>query len=286
MGRRVAVFGGSVALVLVAVGCGSGAPSAAPKSNSDVLQVIQAAASTTGQQSSMQVRGTMSMDLGALDNSGTGAVDAAFEGTFQTRPLAARIDFSQMQVAGRSLGSGISELVTPDAFYMKMPMLSAQFGGKPWLEIRFDDMKALSGLDVKSLLSQAQQMQPGQYVEQLAAAGDIREIGKETVNGVATTHYAGSVPLDTLLAKYSPQLRAQMAPKMQQAGFTGASIDVWVDAQGLVRRIRSTTQGGRGTVAISMDVLAYGVHVDVTPPPASQVTDAGALARQAGGTGG
>jgi hypothetical protein len=265
MGRRIAVFGGSVALALAAAGCGTGSPSAAPKSNSDVLRVIQAAAATTAHQNSARIRGTLSMDLGAVTGTSTGAVTAELAGTMQTKPLAGRLTISGMQVAGRSVGD-MTELITPDGFYMNMPTLSAQLG-KPWIEMKFSEMKA-AGLDFKQLMSQSQQMQPAQYLQQLAASGDVKVVGTETVNGFRTTHYAGTVGVEDQLAHFSGAVRSEMQGFIAKAGWTGAKIDIWIDDQGLVRRMHSTSVGGKGAMSIALDVLAYGVPVDVTPPPA------------------
>src|SRR3954468_1063719 len=107
-------------------------------------------------------------------------------------------------------------------------MIAAQTG-KPWIEMKFSDMKAMSGLDLKQVISQAQQMQPAQYIKPLAAAGDGREAGHDTLNGLATTHYSGTVSLADMLAHYSPDVRAQFAPVLHSAGFTGSRIDAWLD---------------------------------------------------------
>lgn len=276
MGRRVGVFAGSVALALVAAGCGNGSPSAAPKGNSDVLQVIQAAASTTAQQKSMQVRGTMTMDLGAITGASSQTVSVDLAGTMQTKPLAGRLTMSGMSIAGHSVGD-IKALFTPDAIYMNMPILEAQVG-KPWIEIKFSELKAASGFDFKQFASQAQQMQPAQYIQQLTASGDVHVVGHETVNGVDTTHYAGTVSIKDEMSHYSAALRAQLQPLLDKAGFTGSVVDVWLDGHGLVRRVKTSAEGGKGTFSVAMDVLAYGVPVDVTPPPADQVADLGQLA--------
>lgn len=260
-----------------AAACGngsSGTPSA--HGNKDVLSVIQAAATKTAKQNSMAVKGTMHMDL-AGDASAAGAVDAVFSGEVQSKPVLARIGFSQMQVGATSLGDSISELITPEAFFMKVPML-AQQTGKPWLEMKFSDLKSASGLDLKQLFSQAQQMQPSQYISQLAASGDVHAVGTETVNGVSTTHYAGTVSLADALSRYSPALRSQLGSQMKATGITGTKIDAWIDSQGLPRRMHMSTLGGKGSMTMSMDILDYGVTVNVTPPPASQVADFGRLA--------
>jgi hypothetical protein len=276
MSRRARFSVAVVAFALAIAGCGSGSPGAAQKNAGDVLQVIQAAAASTAQQRTEQVRGTMTMDLGAITGASTGSVSVNLAGIMQTKPLAGRLTVSGMSVAGHNVGD-IKALITPAAMYMNMPILAAQVG-KPWIEIKFSEIKAASGFDFHQFTSQAQQMQPSQYIAQLASSGDVDVVGTETVNGVSTTHYAGSVSLKDQLSHYSPALRAQMQPLLDKAGFTGTHIDVWLDGKGLVRRVKSSAEGGKGTLAVDMDVLAYGVPLDTTPPPASQVADLAQLA--------
>jgi len=277
-GRTGAVV---VALAALVAGCGNGAGgSSAGRADNDVLSVIQAAASATAAQRTLGFSGSLTMDLGAVTGGSTGAISMDMTGSMQSKPLAGRMTMSGMQVAGQDVGD-IKALITPDAMYMQMPMLAARLG-KPWFEIKYSDLKAQSGVDFSQLTSQAQQMQPAQYVKQLEASGDVRAVGTETVNGIETTHYTGSVSIEDSLSHYSADMRRRMEPVMKQAGFTGTHMDIWLDGQGLVRRVRSTAEGGKGTFTFAMDVLAYGVRVDVTPPPASQVADLGSLS--AGGS--
>jgi len=264
-----------VAVLATACGNGSSGDSSGARTDNDVLSVIQAAAKSTAQQQSMKVRGTLTMDLGAISGAAPASPTANFTSVMQTKPLLARMTMSGLEVGGQSLGD-VTALITPDAYFMKMPMLSAQLG-KPWVEMKFSDMKSASGFDIKQLISQSQQMQPAQYIEQLAASGDVKAVGTETVNGTATTHYAGTVDVEDQLSHFSGAVRSQMQGVIAKTGWTGAKIDVWLDDQGLVRRMRSASVGGKGGMSMAMDVLAYGVRVDVTPPPASQVADLGAM---------
>lgn len=277
MGRRTRYPVAVVAFALTLAGCGGGSPSPAPQSHGDVLRVIKAAESTTAEQKSMQVRGTLTMDLGAITGTSTGAVTENLSGVMQTKPLLGRLTIAGLAVAGHSLGN-VTALMTPQAIYMSMPLLT-RATGKQWAEIKFSEMKTRSGFDFSQLMSQAQQMQPSQYIAQLEASGDVRDVGTETVDGISTTHYAGTVSTAESLSNYSPALRQQLSQVMKRSGFTSSTIDAWLDSKGLVRRIRTSANGGTGKFTFSMDVLAYGVAVNVTPPPASQVADLAQVAK-------
>ena len=270
-----------VAVLATACGNGSGGGSSAGDSNKDVLSVIEAAATSTAQQRTMQVRGTLSMDLSAVTGAASsGSTSVTLAGTMQTKPVLGRLTMSGLSVGTQSVGD-ITALMTPDAIYIKMPMLTAQTG-KPWAELKFSEMKSMSGFDMSQFMSQSQQVQPAQYIEQLTDSGDVHVVGQETVNGVATTHYEGTVSLQESLSHYSEALRAQMKPLMEKAGFTASDLDVWLDNKGLVRRVKTVAEGGKGSFSFAMDVLAYGVRVDVTPPPADQVVDLAQMASSGG----
>lgn len=282
------LVGGIAVVAAAATACGSGSTgSSGVPDRGDALRVIRTAAASTAAQKSMQVRGTISehlVDTVVRPGADPVSVDISMSmaGAIRTEPLQARLTISDINTGGQSVPGDITELVTPRAFYMNMPALAARTG-KPWIKMTYADLKSASGIDLKQLMSQAQQMQPSQYIEQLAAAGHVREVGKEPVNGTATTHYAGTVSISDALAQYPAATRAQLAPVMRSAGFTGLDLDIWLDGDGLVRRIHSASVGGNGSVTVAMDVSAYGVSVNVTPPPADQTVDLGQLMAGQGG---
>jgi hypothetical protein len=272
-----------VAVVMSAAACASGSPGAhSVGTNKDTLTVIHAAAAATSEAQSVRFRGSMSEDMrGVTVPPAAVPVSFRFSGDFagvmRLRPLAGQMTLFNVTSGGGALTGQVQEVVTPKGFYVKSPQLAARTG-KPWAGITFDELKSQSGVDVKQFMSQAQQMQPGQYVQQLAASGNIKRVGSETINGVATTHYAGDVSTAQTLAHYASAARAELAPIMQSAGITSTHIDVWVDGSELVRRIVSSAVGAKATIKTRIDVLAYDVPVDATPPPADRVADLATLA--------
>jgi hypothetical protein len=83
----------------------------------------------------------------------------------------------------------------------------------------------------------------------------VTEVGREDVRGVATTHYAIALPPE----------------QASLPGVTGATGDVWIDDDGIVRRVRSELTG---SVAMSITAELYdlGESVTIAVPPADQVT--------------
>jgi len=68
-----------------------------------------------------------------------------------------------------------------------------------------------------------------------------------------------------------------------QAGLSEIPVDIWLDANGLVRKLTmvfSATQSGRsetGEISMTFELWDYGEAVEIELPPASEVVDASAV---------
>jgi hypothetical protein len=271
----------TLAVLAAVAGCGNATSSSSPSPSggkaTDALEVIDAAARATAQVHSAHMVGSMSEYLSGvsmlpgqppvtLDFSGH------FDGTLRLRPLAGRMTVTGLRTNGQSVGGTLTELITGAALYLHMPQLAARTG-KPWAVIRFDEMSSASGVDFGQMMQQAQQMDPNQFIKQLVASGDVHRVGAEVIRGLPTTHYAGTVPVSKTIAQFSGSTRAAMQRLMHSAGISSTTVDVWLDAHGLVRRARSTATSDNANITATFDIVAYNVAVDVTPPPASQTVD-------------
>jgi hypothetical protein len=143
-------------------------------------------------------------------------------------------------------------------------LLSGQLGGKPWLKIDLTDTSNPIG----SMLSQLPAtMGRGQFIAIAKGLSTLKAVGRETVDGVATTHYQVSVDtsrLGTALGIPTEQLGAVALPKTIR-------YDVWLDA-------------GSRPVKVAMSYREYGVDlhfsrwgepVHVAVPPRGQIGSAG-----------
>ena len=97
------------------------------------------------------------------------------------------------------------------------------------------------------------------------AAKDLTLVGREDVDGVATTHLRGSAqPREAVEAGLGTQ--AQLAI----ARLPDLPVEVWVDDEGRPARIRYTVElpslrGGTRTMVTTYDYRAWGEPVDLTP---------------------
>ncbi len=108
----------------------------------------------------------------------------------------------------------------------------------------------------------------------------VTNLGSATVNGVATTHYTTSVNLDTAIADGGPAKSIYEGLKSTSPKEASATSQVWIGtANDRLRQISLSiadlpsglvwNQGA--TMGITLDIAQFGIPVNITPPPASQV---------------
>lgn len=246
-------------------------------------QVLGKAAEKTGQTDSFKADLDMQMT-----GSPTGDVSANGTMQYRTKPdLAYSMNFAQMSVGGKSMG-GMEQRLVGRNMYLKMPMLSQLGGGsaKPWMKISLDEIGRKSGMNIDQLLQQSRQMDPVQNTKMLTASKDAREVGKETVDGVVTTHYTGTYRMEDAIAKLSPELQEAYRKNAATTGMNAMHFDLWVDGQQLPRQMTmKSVEAADGNLTMTMKYHDFGKPVDITEPPASQVTDLAEMMNGLGGAG-
>jgi hypothetical protein len=203
------------------------------------------------------------------------------------------MDMSEF-AAGSGQDLGEAEFVYDEfVMYMKFPLLQqVQPGLKPWVKFDLRDLGKQQGFDIGQL-SQFNQNDPSQALQYLrAASGNVQEVGREEVRGVETTHYGMRVDLRKVIsqapAEQREQLRATIDQLVEQSGVETVPTEVWIDDDGLARRMRLTYNNMRfapgqvGDMVMTMDLYDFGVEVDVKRPPKNQVTDIQKLIDQGG----
>lgn len=180
-------------------------------------------------------------------------------------------------VAGRRIPMEAVGLVERGAYvmYLRSPALGAQLpNGKTWVRIDLQAQGARAGLDVGSLIGQSETLAP--LVHGLVST---TRLARERVAGVQTTRYRAVVDLRRA-ARAVPAYGKQLAAVERTTGVRLGRVtqDVWVGADGRIRRLRTTTPtvagGARGTTVQTMTFLAYDVPVSIVPPPAALVFSA------------
>jgi hypothetical protein len=121
-----------------------------------------------------------------------------------------------------------------------------------------------------------------------AVSSDIELLGDESVRGVPTHHYRGSVEL----AHYAELLReegklasAHQYEQLEKLMPAPLEVEVWIDDTGMARRLREVmelpTSPGHPPVTtdLRMDLFDFGVAPKVKLPPVHEVFDSTPLVR-------
>ena len=278
MHKRIGLIAGGAAVTLAAItGCTSAAKSsggsggAAAGGGSNQLQLspvaeIQAALSKASGDKTVHVTGTIS----TAGTSGTMDAQEQFGSNVA------------MSVNMSLAGTDISEILIGDTLYMKIPALSAELGGKTWAKLSLSSMGSL-GSTFQAMIDSAKNTDPTSQLQPLLASGDVHKVGTETVDGVQTTHYAGTV--DPATAFDSSQAAknltsaqiAQLKSTLKSSGVTTETIDVWVASDGLPVREQVSATSSAGATKVDMHMSGWGSPVSITAPPADQVGDISSL---------
>ncbi|GAA4076746.1 LppX_LprAFG lipoprotein [Actinomadura miaoliensis] len=271
MNRRFAVAAGGTAVgaALLLSGCagdGSGNVSTGAMKLSAAEAVLQSS-QKTGQADSFKA------DLTVTDARNGAHVQAT--GRFRLRPELVFSAQLQKVGGGRGLdGVGGQAIYTGDVLYAKLPQL-ARFAanGKPWVKVDVAQVGRQTGFDVAGLVEQVQKVNPAEQTKMFTASKDVRRVGEETVDGVRTVHYTGTVTVQEALNRLDPEVRQRVSRWFPQ-GASGEKIsfDLWTDGDQLPRKIVSKGTGG-DTGSVTVRYSDYGKSFSVNPPPADQVGD-------------
>jgi hypothetical protein len=266
----------ALVLTLGANGCGGGSnavatgthPAEVTPSSSAQSAVAAAGAKTQGKESA-KASFEATFTGGQLNGTMTG------NGSFAKRKGHLTLDMSGL--SGGTFGNGKAELIFDGlVYYMKLPPeAAAQIpGGKQWFKMDLAKLGKQTGLNLEQL-TQLNQSDPSQALDFIrSAARDFREVGSEEVRGMQTTHYKGSVDLTKVAADAPADVKQLYDQLLRQSTEKTVPMDVWIDGDGLVRKIRFTQKLAGGSImTMDEELYEFGTQVDTTPPPASQVLD-------------
>jgi hypothetical protein len=189
-------------------------------------------------------------------------------------------------------GTDLQLRFTPGGVVYAKPPSAKQLGlklpgGKRWASLELAQVAAALDLPTKGL-GKLFTLDPSAQLRALKAAKGLKEVGKEKIAGTQTTHFRGTYRLAdfvrTLPAAERADVQAALArleELSRTAGGTTSGLsdpipaDLWVDKDGVTRRMVSTTrlpaQGGQpaGTIKQRYELSDFGARLDATPPPAA-----------------
>lgn len=271
MNRRLVVAAGGTAVgaALLLSGCnGDGSGSNANmklSANEALLKSSQKTAQSDTFKADLTVTGS---------GSDSGRIHAT--GQFRLKPalkFSAQLD--DVTHNGQTVpGAKGQAIFTDNTLYAKVPQL-AQFisGGKPWVKIDVNQVSQRTGFDVQGLVNQVEKVNPAEQTKMFTGSKDAHRVGTETIDGVKTVHYAGTVTVQDALNRLDAQTRDKVDGWLPKDHANGKiNFDLWTDGNNLPRKLvskASDKQGDNGSVTVLYS--DYGKSFGVNAPPSDQV---------------
>jgi hypothetical protein len=206
------------------------------------------------------------MDLDASVTAGTQVIAMTGSGDFANAPTRGQF---LMRVRANGRDASMQEVLDGTRVYISSPALMGQLpGAKKWMSVDVSKAGKALGIDVANYSSQS----PQSVLDQLKTAGGVAKIGPETLDGVATTHYRATID-PAKVAKVFKKL--QITPAYEP-------VDVWIDDQGLVRRMHMAYSAKGSTTDMTASFSKYGEPVSVSVPAPDDTFDATGMATNGG----
>ncbi|MER7802179.1 DUF1396 domain-containing protein [Streptomyces parvulus] len=154
-----------------------------------------------------------------------------------------------------------------------------EMDGKSWMKF---DLAALGAggeeLDQLGSASQADK-NPATESTFLTGAKDVEKVGTETVDGVETTHYKGTVTLADLEKtldgedKATREKRQKSLEQYEKMGLDKLTMDMWVDGDEHTKQFRMRGDAAKGPLDMTITFLGFNEPVKVAAPPAKDTMD-------------
>ena len=272
MNRRLVVAAGGTAVsaALLLTGCGGGGTESTENMQLSASEALLKTSKKTDQADTFKA----DLTVAGSDAGGNGELHA--DGQFQLSPelkFSAKLD--EISRGGKTVPGAEGQAVfTGDTLYAKVPKLG-QFvsGGKPWVKIDVNEASQRTGFDVQGLVDQVQKVDPAEQTKMFTGSKDARRVGTESIDGVQTTHYTGTVTVQDALNRLDAEARKDVGKWLPKDKANGKiNFDLWTDGENLPRKLVSKTNGSQGeSGTVTVLYSDYGESFTVNPPPSDQV---------------
>ncbi|RMB80312.1 DUF1396 domain-containing protein [Streptomyces shenzhenensis] len=157
--------------------------------------------------------------------------------------------------------------------------MAKEMDGKSWIKFDMSALGKEGGLDMDQLGAGEAGKNPAADSTFLTGSKDVKEVGTETVDGVETTHYKGTVSLDDLRAtlkdedKEVRERREASIEQYEEMGIDAMTMDMWIDGENHTKQFRMRGDAKKGPLDMTITFLDYNEPVKVTAPPAKDTAD-------------
>lgn len=250
--RRLAMAG---AVVLVAGGCGGGGGDSASPDD------IQQAASKTAK------AGSLEADFAVSAQGLTGSGSGVFNSKQRTGQLKMKLNASGREIP-------VDSFVDGDVLYLRSPAFAqATTRKKQWIKLNLATLGSAQGsTDLSGILDASPT--PANALAYLQGSSTVDKVGPESIDGVKTTHYTVKANLDRAADHASGSTRDALRGVIAQSGVRTLPLDVWLDGNGYIRKVRYDEHAGRRQAAkVTMELHDFGAPVTIDAPPGDSVVD-------------
>jgi len=231
---------------------------------SPAAQQALLAASTAAQQVNTAVT-TLNVKVAGGAQAGTET------GTLQYQRQPSVLMSEDLHIAAQGGTTDIKLILTGTDVYFNEPGLSPK-----WTKLSRSSLSGPAAASFGKLIQGMQSNNVANQQQMLAAAKNVHETGTKTIDGVQTTEYDGSIRASDAINALSPSVRDILGPQLKTLGDSVISFQEWIDGQHHVRQVIENETVKGSVITTTMNVTGINQPVKITPPPASQVTGAGA----------
>lgn len=214
-----------------------------------------------------------------------GAGRVSGEAAMRVKPLALSM---KMTVEGQATDGPVEIRLVGKTMYVGGGAEAAkEMDGKSWVKF---DMAAL-GMDKElnggELGGGRADQNPAQESTFLSGSKNVRKVGTETVDGVRTTHYKGTLTLADLRAslkgkdRATRELREKSIDQYEKMGADTITMDMWADGASHTKQFRMRSDATDGPLDMTITFLDFNKPVTVTAPPARDTVDLGDMMKEA-----
>ncbi|MGW0629631.1 LppX_LprAFG lipoprotein [Streptomyces sp. NPDC002758] len=266
---------GLAALLLAAgaVGCSKGADEQSPAMTP--AAAVAKAAKNTEDITSLRYR---------MDGKMPGAGSVNGEAAMSMKPLA-----MSMKMTSSQSPDPVEIRLVGQALYINGGAKAAkEMDGKSWMKLGSAALgDAAKDLNADSMGAAQADQNPATESTFLTGSKDVKKVGTETVDGVKTTHYKGTVTLAELrkaMKSGDKETRERREKSLQQYEKMGAdklTMDMWIDGSDHTKRFRMNSDTDNGPLDMTITFLDYNKPVTVKAPPAAQTVDLAQMMKDA-----
>jgi hypothetical protein len=173
-----------------------------------------------------------------------------------------------MHIAAEGGNTEIKMILTGTDMYFSEPGLPT---GKTWMKFGLSALKGKSASFAQLINS----MQSNNFTNQaqlFAVAKNAHVVGPATIDGVATTEYAGSFKASDAIGALSPSVRDVLGAQLKSLGDSTISFHEWIDGQHHMRQVIENETVKGHAVTTTMNVTGINQPVQIPLPAASETT--------------